>query len=76
MTFRVSTTVVSNGSDSEPDDPQELLRGKMRSELCRFTEFRTSLCVAQFAASFTGSRAEASTTAMSTCAGGTWQPPA
>ena len=44
-------------SNAEPDDPQELLRGRMRSDFHRFTEFRTSLCVAQFAASFIGSRA-------------------
>ena len=76
LTSRESTTAVSSGSDSEPDDPQDLLRGRMRSDLCRFTEFRTSLCVAQFAASFTGSRAEASTTAMSSFTAGTRQPPA
>ena len=35
----------------------------MRSEFYRFTEFRTSLCVSQFAASFIDTRAKASTAA-------------
>ena len=35
----------------------------MRSEVYRFTEFRTSLCVSQFAASFIDTRAKASTAA-------------
>ena len=36
----------------------------MRSEFYRFTEFRTSLCVSQFAASFIDTRAKASTAAI------------
>ena len=33
----------------------------MRSKVYRFSEFRTSRCVSQFAASFIGTRAKAST---------------
>ena len=36
----------------------------MRSDVYRFTEFRTSLCVSQFAASFIDTRAKASTAAI------------
>ena len=59
-----SASDTMNYFDAELDDPQENLRGRMRSDFYRLTEFRTSLCVSQFAASFIGTRAKASTAAV------------